>query len=322
MDPAPSTRKGLDARANRAFALGALLNVGYVIAEFSYGVLADSVALLADAAHNLGDVLGLLLAWGAAWLATRSPTGRRTYGLRKSTVLAALANALLLIAATGALTWEAIERITSPAPAQARLMMLVAGIGVVINTLSAWLLHRSGRGHGHGHHDHDHHDHDHHDHDHHGHEDLNMRGAVLHMAADAAVSVGVVIAGALLAWTGWAWLDPAVSLIIAAVILVGTWSLLREAIELALDAAPRHIDLDAVRGYLSSQAGVLALHDLHVWALGTTEVALTVHLVVDQPERAQTLLRTTGRELEKRFGIAHTTLQLEPPDIDCSQRCE
>ncbi|MFO7566774.1 MAG: cation diffusion facilitator family transporter [Enhygromyxa sp.] len=305
---------------SRAFAIAVVLNAVYVVAEFGYGIVADSVALLADAAHNLGDVLGLLLAWGAAALARRAPAGRRTYGLRKSTVLAALANALLLIAATGGLTWEAIQRLGDPPEPAAGTMMLVAGIGVVVNSACAWIILRSGHAHGHGHaHDHGHgHGHGH-DHSHSHGEDLNLRGAFLHLAADAAISVGVVITGALLAWTGWRWLDPVVSLAIALVILIGTWSLLREALDLALDAAPKHIDIDQVREYLAARPGVLEVHDLHVWALGTREVALTAHLVVEGP--SPDLITEAERELARRFGIAHTTLQLEPPGAEhCQQR--
>jgi cobalt-zinc-cadmium efflux system protein len=303
---------------SRAFAIAVALNAVYVFAEFGFGIAADSVALLADAAHNLSDVLGLLLAWGAARLARRAPGGRRTYGLRKSTVLAALANALLLIAATGGLTWEAIRRLGDPPEPAANTMMVVAGIGVVVNSVCAWMLLRSGHGHGHAHHDHDH---DHHDHDHHDHgEDLNVRGAFLHLAADAAISVGVVLTGALLVFTGWRWLDPVVSLAIALVILLGTWSLLREALDLALDAVPKHIDIDRVREYLGAQPGVIEVHDLHVWALGTTDVALTAHLVVDVT--ATEVVAQTERELAHRFGIAHTTLQVERAGADrCAQQC-
>lgn len=308
-------------RSSRALAIGVALNSVYVVAEFGYGWAADSVALLADAAHNLGDVLGLLLAWGAAWLATRSPRGRRTYGLQKSTVLAALANALLLIAATGGLVWEAIERLADPPEPEPVTMMIVAGVGVVINTLSAVILLRSGHGHSHGSIHDDEHDHDHgHGHDHRG-EDLNMRGAFLHMAADAAVSVGVVLTGALLLFTGWRWLDPAISLVIAVVIFAGTWSLLREALDLALDAAPRHIDLDGVRSFLGDQPGVIEVHDLHVWALGTREVALTAHLVADTPERGPALIPEAERELRERFGIAHSTLQIESGEADDGEPC-
>ena len=308
---------------SRAFAIAVVLNTGYVIAEFGYGLLADSVALLADAAHNLSDVLGLILAWGAARLAQRAPGGRRTYGLRKSTVLAALANALLLIAATGGLIWEAIRRLGDPPEPAANTMMLVAGIGVVVNAACAWILLRSGHAHGHAHHhehDHDHHDHDHHEHDHHAHgDDLNLRGAFLHLAADAAISVGVVLTGALLAFTGWRLLDPIVSLAIAVVILIGTWSLLREALDLALDAAPKHIDIERVREYLAVRPGVLEVHDLHIWALGTRNVALTAHLVVDG--HAPEVITDAERELAARFGIDHTTLQLEPVGAEhCQQR--
>jgi cobalt-zinc-cadmium efflux system protein len=293
---------------SRAFAIAVGLNLVYVIAEFGFGLLADSVALLADAAHNLGDVLGLVLAWGAARLAQRAPEGRRTYGLRKSTVLAALANALLLIAAVGGVVWEAIGRLQDPPAPAAGMMMIVASVGVVINGVCAWILMRSGHGHGHDH-----------GHDH-GRHDLNLRGAVLHLAADAAVSVGVVITGALLLWTGWRWLDPAVSLLIAVVIFVGTWSLLREALDLALDAAPKHIDVEGVRSFLSAQPGVLEVHDLHVWALGTRDVALTAHLVVEAFD--PTITAVAERELAGQFGIVHTTLQLEEQgDAHCPQRC-
>lgn len=289
---------------DRAFALGVGLNAVYVITEFAYGIVSSSVALLADAAHNLSDVLGLLIAWGAARLARRVPSGRRTYGLRKSTVLAALANVLLMIAATGALAWEAIERLADPPMPIASTMIVVAAIGVVINLASALILHRSGHGHGHGH----------------DHGDLNLRSAFMHLAADAAVSVGVVATGVLLLFFDWRWLDPAVSLVIAAVIFIGAWSLLREALDLALDAAPRHIDLDGVREYLRGQPGVVEVHDLHVWALGTREVALTAHLVVR--ERSPGMLQTAEHVLGERFGIAHTTLQIEDDSAcPCPQRC-
>ncbi|HVI02302.1 MAG TPA: cation diffusion facilitator family transporter [Enhygromyxa sp.] len=306
---------------SRAFAIAVVLNAIYVVAEFGYGIIADSVALLADAAHNLSDVLGLLLAWGAARLAQRAPGGRRTYGLRKSTVLAALGNALLLIGATGGLVWEAIGRLSNPPQPAAHTMMLVAGIGVIVNSVCAWILVRSGHGHAHGNHDHGHHEH-HHDHDHHHDhgEDLNVRGAFLHLAADAAISVGVVLTGALLLWTGWRWLDPVVSLVIAVVILIGTWSLLREALDLALDAVPKHIDIERVREYLAARPGVVEVHDLHVWALGTRDVALTAHLVVDAA--APEVVSQAERELAVRFGIAHTTLQLERAGTArCSQKC-
>jgi cobalt-zinc-cadmium efflux system protein len=295
----------------RGFALGVALNSAFVVAELIAGTLADSVALLADAAHNLGDVVGLLLAWGAALLAGRAPTRTRTYGWRKSTILAALANALLLIAATGALAWEAIGRLADPPAAAAPTMIVVAAIGVVINALAAWILLRSG--HGHAHHGHDHHGHDH---DHHGHDhaprDLNRRAAFVHMLADAGVSLGVVLTGALMLATGWAWLDPALSLVIALVIVIGTWSLLRESLALTLDAVPATIELDAVREYLRARPCVVGVHDLHVWALGSSEIALTAHLVLDQPPPSS-LLAELETGLHERFGIDHTTLQVESP---------
>lgn len=312
------------ARSNtRGFALGVALNAAFVVAELIAGTLADSVALLADAAHNLGDVVGLLLAWGAALLAARAPTRTRTYGWRKSTILAALANALLLIGATGALAWEAIGRLADPPPAAAPTMIVVAAIGVVINALAAWILLRSG--HGHAHHGHDHHDHhDHPDHDHHDHAhahhdhapappDLNRRAAFVHMLADAGVSLGVVLTGALMLVSGWAWLDPALSLVIALVIVIGTWSLLRESLALTLDAVPPSIELEAVRDYLRARPGVVGVHDLHVWALGSSEIALTAHLVLDRPPPPALLSELEGG-LHSRFGIAHTTLQVESPE--------
>ncbi|MFV8755671.1 cation diffusion facilitator family transporter [Nannocystaceae bacterium ST9] len=300
---------------NRGFAFGVLLNAAFVIAEFVAGTLANSVALIADAAHNLGDVAGLLLAWGAAVLATRAPTERRTYGWRKSTILAALANALLLIGATGAFAWEAIGRLAAPAPAQGTTMIVVAAIGVLVNGVAAWILLRSGHAHHHAsahHDDHDHHhDHDHHDHHDHAQPDLNLRAAFQHMLADAAVSLGVVGAGVVLLATGWAWVDPATSLAIAVVIVASTWSLLRESLALTLDAVPAHIRIDAVREFLRGRPGVVGVHDLHVWALGSSEVALTAHLVLERLANPEFLVETEAT-LHERFGIDHATLQIEP----------
>lgn len=287
----------------RAFALTIGLNVVYVIAEVGYGLRADSVALLADATHNLGDILGLLLAWVATRLAQREPSGQHTYGWQKSTILAALANALLLIGVTGGLVWEAVERLLDPPTPAGLTMMIVAGIGVLINGLSALVLLRSGQGH--------HHPHGAHDHHHaHGDQDVNLRGAFLHMAADAGVSVGVVLTGALLMWSGRPWLDPLASVLIAAVIFLGTWSLLREALDLALDAAPKHIEVEQVRELLRTQPGVLEVHHLHVWAMSSSDAALTAHLVVGPDAPAQ-LVRDTSAALEHEFGIAHVTLQVE-----------
>jgi cobalt-zinc-cadmium efflux system protein len=291
--------------ASRGFAFGVLLNTAFVIAEFVAGTLADSVALIADAAHNLGDVAGLLLAWGAALLALRAPTERRTYGWRKSTIVAALANALLLFGATGALTWEAIGRLADPPEPEGMTMIVVAAIGVVVNGVSAWILLRSGRGHGHHGHDHGHG----HDHDHGHHDDINLRAAVQHMVADAAVSLGVVAAGIVLISTGWRFIDPLTTLIIAVVIVVTTWSLLRESLALTLDAVPAHIQVDAVRRFLCERPGVVGVHDLHVWALGSSEVALTVHMVVEQTSAE--FLVETEKALHDRFGIDHSTMQVE-----------
>ncbi len=239
--------------------------------------------------HNLSDVLGLVLAWVASTLARRRPSGRRTYGLRGSTILAALANALLLLVAVGAVGWEAIGRLSQPGSADGRTMWIVAGIGVLINAASAGMFLRGRKG------------------------DANVRGAFLHLAADAAVSLGVVVAGLAIAWTGWSWLDPTTSLVVSVVILVGTWSLLREALNLALAAVPDRIDLQAVREYLATLPGVSEVHDLHVWALSTTEVALTAHLVIPQTLCHPTFVRDICGGLHDNFGIEHSTLQIEPP---------
>ncbi len=292
---------------NRGYALGIGLNAAFVITEFAAGTLADSVALIADAAHNLGDVAGLILAWTAAVLATRAPTERRTYGWRKSTILAALANALLLIGATGALAWEAITRLANPPHAEGTTMIVVAAIGVVINGLSAWILLRQNISHSHGHHDHG---------DHHAGHDINLRAAVQHMAGDAAVSLGVVVAGVVVVATAWPWIDPLTSLVIAVVIVASTWSLLRESLALALDAVPDHIQIDAVRKFLTEQPGVVGVHDLHIWALGSSEVALTAHLVLDHHASDNFLIETEAT-LHDRFGVDHSTLQIEPTEQLC-----
>jgi cobalt-zinc-cadmium efflux system protein len=260
-----------------------------VAIEFGYGLAAHSMALVADATHNLGDVLGLLLAWTAAVLARRKPSPRRTYGLRSSTILAALANAVLLLAAVGAVSWEALGRLRSAAPVEGKTVLVVAAVGVVINAASAALFVRGSK------------------------DDVNVRGAFLHLATDAAVSAGVVIAGAIIMVTGWAWLDPAVSLAVSAVVLVGTWSLLRDSINLALQAVPDRIDPDEVRRYLGSLPGVAEVHDLHIWAMSTTEVALTAHLVMPGASYHASFLHEAGRALHDKFRIEHTTLQVEPP---------
>lgn len=272
---------------NRAFAIGIALNIAFVIIEAVYGVLASSLALLADAGHNLSDVLGLLLAWGAMALARRKPTTRFTYGLRSSSIIAALANAMLLLVACGAIAWEAVQRFGSPAPVQSTTVMIVAGIGIAINGITA-LMFMSGRK-----------------------NDLNIRGAFLHMAADAAVSLGVVLAGLAILLTGWHWIDPMISLVIVAVILVGTWGLLRDSINLALNAVPAGIDMAAVQVYLRDLPGVTDVHDLHVWGMSTSEAALTAHLVMPGGQPGDHFMAEAAEELEHRFGIHHTTLQIE-----------
>jgi len=274
----------------RAFAIGVGLNATFVIVEVVAGIVGNSVALVADAAHNLSDVLGLVLAWVAAHLARRKPSVRRTYGLRRSTILASLANALLLLVGVGGVSWEAIERLHSPAAPQGWIMLVVAAIGVAINGGSALLFLRARK------------------------EDANVRGAFLHLVADAAVSVGVVLAGVIILATGWTWVDGVVSLVVSAVILVGAWSLLRDALNLALDGVPSSIDPEAVRSYLMKLPHVLGVHDLHIWALSTTETALTGHLVVDVKRCDPSFLRRVSHELEESFAIHHSTIQLDPPD--------
>lgn len=271
----------------RAFAIGTALNLGFVAIEAIFGILANSTALLADAGHNLSDVIGLLVAWGAALLAKRPPSERFTYGLRATSILAALANALLLIFACGAIAWEAAWRLAEPEPVASVTVMLVAGAGIVVNGFTAWLFTGGQKS------------------------DLNVRGAYLHMVADAAVSLGVVIAGAGIMLTSWLWLDPVTSLVIVAVILWGTWGLLRDSITLALDAVPPHIELAGVKGCLESLPGVARVHHVHVWAMSTNEVALTAHLVMPGGHPGNDFLKTAAHELHARFGIAHPTLQIE-----------
>ncbi len=282
---------------NRAFVVGISLNVGFVLVEAVFGLLAGSLALLADAGHNLSDVLSLLLAWGASFLAGRKPTARRTYGFRRATVLAALLSAVLLLMALGVIAWEAVGRFGHPVAVEEITVIVVAGIGVVINTLSA-LLFMSGRD-----------------------RDLNIRGAYLHLAADAAISLGVVIAGVVILLTGWMWLDPVISLLIVALILVGTWGLFRDSMNLAMDAVPDHIDAEAVSGFLSIQPGVTEVHDLHIWGMSTTEAALTAHLVMPDPNIDDRFLHNLSDALRHRFGIDHTTIQIERGDTEypCNQ---
>lgn len=289
------------ANYNRAFGIGVGLNLVYVLAEAGFGLATGSLALLADAGHNLSDVLGLLLAWGGHYLAQLPPTAHRTYGWRSSSILAALFNALLLLAAIGGIAWEAIRRFTAPEPLGGATVMAVAAVGVAVNTATALLFLR-GREH-----------------------DLNIRGAFLHMAADAAVSVGVVLAGWGILTTGWYWLDPATSLAIALVIFVGTWGLLRDSLNLAMHAVPEKINPSEVREYLSALEGVDEVHDLHIWAMSTTETALTAHLVKPDVGDHDAFLREVAQALHDRFGIEHATLQLERDPLaaecrSCRQR--
>ncbi|MBN9560380.1 MAG: cation transporter [Alphaproteobacteria bacterium] len=275
------------ANFGRAFAIGIALNAAYVLAEAFYGVAAHSLALLADAGHNLGDVLGLLAAWGASVLSKRSPSGRYTYGLRRSSILAALSNAVVLLVVTGGIAWEGIRRLIDPEPAAGATIMIVAAVGIAVNGITAYLF-MSGRK-----------------------SDLNIKGAFLHMASDALVALGVVIAGGLILWTGWHWLDPAISLVISVAIVVGTWSLLRDSVNLSLDAIPEGIDPHAVEASLKELPGVTEVHDLHIWGLSTTDTALTAHLVRLDPANDDDLLHLAVETMRDRFEIGHATLQLE-----------
>lgn len=274
----------------RAFAIGIGLNVAYVVAEVVYGIGAHSLALLADAGHNVGDVLGLVAAWLAARLGTRAPSGHYTYGLRRTSILAALGNGAVLLLVTGGIAWEAIQRLSSPEPVAGVTIMVVAAFGIVVNGITAWLFMSGRKG------------------------DLNVRGAFLHMASDALVAAGTVVAGGLILWTGWHWIDPAISLVISAVIVAGTWGLLRDAVRLSLDAVPPGIDRLGIEAYLQGLPGVQAVHDLHIWAMSTTETALTVHLVRPGTGLDDALLCHTMDELRVRFRIGHTTIQLEAGD--------
>jgi cobalt-zinc-cadmium efflux system protein len=278
------------AGTQRAFLIGTALNVGFIVVEVVFGLLSGSVALLADAAHNVSDVFGLVLAWGAMALARRKPSMRRTYGMRRATVLAALANAVLLLSAIGAVAWEAVGRIRSPAPVDGPTVVAVAAAGVVVNGLSAALFFRGDR------------------------QDVNVRAAFLHLAVDAAISLGVVVSGLIVWATAASWVDPTTSLVVSGFVLFSTWELLRDAANLALDAVPDHVDPEAVRRYLAELPGVCEVHDLHIWALSTTETALTAHLVLPWPEEPPEFLTRLDRELAERFRIGHATVQLEPSD--------
>jgi len=270
----------------RAFAIGIALNLAFVAIEAAYGFIADSMALLSDAGHNLSDVLGLAVAWGAAILARRAPTERFTYGLRSSSILAALLNALLLMVAVGGIVWESVQRLIEPTPVAAGTMMVVAGIGILVNGFTAFLFMS-------------------------GHHDLNIRGAFLHMVADAAVSLGVVLGGLAILWTGETWIDPVLSLVIAAVIVWGTWDLLKQSLRLSLHGVPKGIAVSEVRQALAERPGVARVHHVHVWAVSTTQTALTAHLVMPGGHPGDRFLAETQRELKERFGIGHATLQIE-----------
>jgi cobalt-zinc-cadmium efflux system protein len=275
---------------DRAFAIGIGLNVAYIAVEAAAGLLAGSLALLADAGHNLSDVLGLALAWGAAVLGRRIPSHRFTYGLRSSSILAALANAIILLVVTGGLAWEAVFRFAHPAPVEGGVMAWVAGVGILVNGATALLFMRGRE------------------------RDLNVRGAFLHMLSDTLVSAGVVVTGIAIALTGVSRIDPLVTLLVCAVIVYGTWGLMREAIGLALDAVPEGIDPAAVRTHLASLPGVAAIHDLHIWGMSTTETALTCHLVMPRGHPGDAMLTEVARDLEHRFGIHHATMQIELGD--------
>jgi cobalt-zinc-cadmium efflux system protein len=277
--------------------LAAALNLVFVGIEFGYGVVANSIALIADAGHNLSDVLGLVATLAAVILARRPASDRFTYGLRRASILAALANAVLLLFASGAIAWEAVQRLLAPEPVGASIVMLVAGIGLLVNVGSAWLL---SAGHPH---------------------DLNTRSAYVHMLGDAAVSAGVVFSGLVVLRTGWTWVDPLVSLGVVAVILIATWGLLRDALHLSMDAVPRYVGLEQVKTYLATRTGVDEVHDLHVWGMSTSEAALTVHLVAPTVNPPDDEFRDSiAAELRHRFAIRHATLQIEC--VRCQQACE
>lgn len=278
----------------KAFAIGITLNTALVVAEAVYGYLGNSTALMADAGHNLSDVFGLLVAWAASVASKRAPSGRFTYGLRGSSILAALANAVFLLVATGAIGWESIQRFRDPEPIAGVTVMVVATIGIVVNGATALLFASGRKG------------------------DLNIRGAFLHMVGDAAVSAGVVVSAALILWTGRLWLDPAMSLIICAVILWSIWGLLRSSVGMSLSAVPEGVELGAVRSFLADRPGVAAIHDLHIWPISTTETAMTCHLVMPAGHPGDDFLMESARVLKERYKIGHATLQIE---IDENNAC-
>lgn len=280
---------------NNVFLIGIILNIVYVAVELTFGLIINSISLIADAGHNLSDVLGLLLAWGASYLASSAVTKTKTYGMRKSTILAALLNSIILFVAVGAILIESIRKIIEPQPVAGTEIMIVAGVGVIINTLTAMLFIKGRK------------------------EDLNIKGAFLHMAADAGISLGVVAAGLFINLTGYFIIDPIFSIIIVVIIVIGTWGLMKDSFLLTMDAVPGDINFEEVEEYLLSRDGVEGVHDLHIWAMSTTENALTVHLVVPQ-EQGDDFLKTISDELKNRFSIDHPTIQIEK--ISTSINCE
>jgi len=275
---------------NQAFAIGIALNVGFVLVEAFFGWRAHSLALLADAGHNLSDVLGLILAWAGLWVARFRPDERHTYGWQRASIMAALVNALILLVAMGSMAWEAVHRFSSPAPIQGQTVILVAAAGVLVNGVTAWLFMSGGRS------------------------DLNIRGAFLHMAGDALVSLGVVVAGALYLWTGWLWLDPLMSIVIALLVVFGTWSLFSQSLHLAFDGVPASVDLVAVKACLAGFKGVAEVHDLHIWAIGASETAMTVHLLMPDGHPGDAFFDEVNEALHHRFDIEHATIQIELGD--------
>jgi cobalt-zinc-cadmium efflux system protein len=272
---------------NSAFIFGITLNLLFVIIEGTYGYFSNSLALMADAGHNLSDVAGLLIAWGAIWLATKKPTSRYTFGLRKSSILSALFNAIFLMIAVGIIIWEALHRVWSPGVVEYKMVIIIASLGIVINSLTALLFFK--------------------DKD----DDINIAGAYLHMAADALISLGVVLSGIAISYTSWNWIDPVVSILISLIIIYGTWDLLKNAMSLSMDAVPENIDPHSVKKYLESIEGVKEVHDLHIWAMSTTETALSVHLTTDKSSLGNSVLVKISTELKDRYKIHHPTIQIE-----------
>lgn len=298
MEHSHNHSNNIAASFNKAFGYGISLNVIYIIVELIFGLLINSMALIADAGHNFSDVLGLMLAWGAGWLAQKRPTIKTTYGLRKTTIIAALFNGILLMIAVGGISIEAIRKIINPNPVQGETMMIVAGIGVFVNTATAILFIKGKE------------------------KDINLKGAYLHMAADAGVSLGVVVAGFLIYLTSWLWIDPAVSLLIVVVITISTWGLLRDSFLLSVDAVPSSIQLEDVQNYLAAIPGVEEVHDLHIWGMSTTQTALTAHLVIPVENGTDKIIEKICKDAHDNFGIEHCTIQFErsAQSASCTQR--